>query len=190
MTRIFTTLATLNIVVLLAAFGSGVWSSLQDGVAQRDTSTYVVHFVLGLVAVLANLMVHCLIITYFLGTGRLIKEVTLAYNLPDERWARPTRDLKRRNTPKAILAMVLSIAVAAAGEGAGHAGWPWGIHLALAGIVLAVNAWVFRVEYGNIALNGRILDEVVGEVERIRAAHGLLSSEDELQQDYLRQGKA
>jgi hypothetical protein len=182
MTRIFTTLATLNLAALVAAFAAGVVSKLEGGLAQSDTSYYVIHFVLGLVAVLASLLVHCLVMTYFLGTGRLIKEVTLAYQLPDERWARPTRDLKRRNTPKAILAMLLAIAVAAAGEGAGHAGWPWELHLGLACAVLAVSVWVFRVEYHNIAFNGRLLDEVIGEVERIRAAHGLPSSAEELQE--------
>ena len=116
--------------------------------------------------------------TYFMGTGRLIKEVTLAYDLPDERWARPTRDLKRGNTPKAILAMLLSIAVAAAGEGDRHNVWPWWIHLMLACAALVFNLWVFRVEYRNVACNGRILDEVLAEVERIRAAHGLPSSAD------------
>src|SRR5437660_1472701 len=116
MTRIFTTLATLTILALAGAFGAGVLSKQEGGLTQPDTSFYLIHFVLGLVAVLANLLVHCLVLTYFLGTGRLIKEVTLAYELPDERWARPTRELKRDNTPKAILAMGLAIAVAAAGE--------------------------------------------------------------------------
>jgi hypothetical protein len=182
MTRIFATLATINIVAFVAAFGTGVASSLQHDSPQIDSSSYVVHFVLGLVAVLFNLMVHCLVLTYFLGTGRLVKEVTLAYQLPDERWARPTRDLKRKNTPGAILAMLLSIALAAAGEGDRHDLWPWWIHLLLGCAALLLNLWVFRVEYRHIAINGRILNEVIVEVERIRAAHGLPSSAEELDQ--------
>src|SRR5438477_9391999 len=147
MTRIFATLATLNVAAFLAAFVTGLVSRLQNGGPQADDSAYVIHFVLGLVAVLGNLMVHCLVMTYFLGTGRLVKEVTLAYRLPDERWARPTRDLKRNNTPQVILAMLVTIATAAAGEGSQHQVWPWWIHLTLACFTLAVNAWVFGVEY-------------------------------------------
>jgi len=180
MTRIFTTLATVNLVAFLAAFGTGVASILQQDVPRIDDSTYVVHFVLGLGAVLLNLLVHCLIMTYFLGTGRLVKEVTLAYQLPDDRWARPTRDLKRSTTPKAILAMIFSTAVAAAGEGDRHNVWPWWIHLILACAALLLNIWVFCVEYRSVTMNGRILDEVIGEVERIRAAHGLPSSAEEI----------
>jgi hypothetical protein len=174
MTRIFTTLAFVNILAFVAAFGSGVLSN------PSDESVYVVHFVLGMVAVLLNLLVHCLIITYFLGTGRLVKEVTIAYQLPDDRWARPTRDLKRGNTPKAILAMLTSIAAAAAGEGDRHGVWPWWIHLVPACAALLITLWVFRVEYRNIAVNGRILEDIIAEVERIRAAHGLPSSAEEL----------
>jgi hypothetical protein len=180
MTRIFTTLAFDNILAFVAALGSGFISQSQHGAAPGEDSAYVVHFVLGMVAVLLNLLVHCLIITYFLGTGRLVKEVTVAYQLPDERWARPTRDLKRRNTPQAILAMLLSIAAAAAGEGDRHLVWPWWIHLLLGCGALAFTTWVFHVEYRNVAINGRILDEVISEVERIRAAHGLPSSAEEL----------
>jgi hypothetical protein len=176
MTRIFTTLALVNILAFVAALGSGFWSQYQHGA----DSAYVVHFALGMVAVLLNLLVHCLIITYFLGTGRLVKEVTLAYQLPDERWARPTRDLKRANTPQAILAMLITIAAAAAGEGHRHLIWPGWIHLVLACGAFIFTIWVFRVEYRNVAINGRILKEIISEVERIRAAHGLPTSAEEL----------
>jgi cytochrome b561 len=182
MARIFTTLAAFNIVAFVAAFVTGFVSQLQRGGPQQQETAYVIHFVLGLVAVLANLLVHCLIITYFLGTGRLIKEATLAYGLADERWARPTRDIKRNNTPKAILAMLLSIAVAAAGEGDRHNVWPWSVHLVLALLVVVVNLWVFRVEYRNVTLNGRLLDGMIGEIERIRAERGLPSSAEALEE--------
>jgi hypothetical protein len=180
MTRIFTTLALVNLLAFAGALGSGFYSQYQHGAASANDSAYIVHFVLGMVAVLLNLLVHCLIITYFLGTGRLVKEVTLAYQLPDERWARPTRDIKRSNTPKAILAMLFSIAAAAAGEGDRHLVWPWWIHLFLGCGAFAFTIWVFQIEYRNVALNGRILDEIINEVERIRAAHGLPTSAEEL----------
>jgi len=184
MTRILTSLATINLLAFVAAFGTGFVSKLGHEAGRIEDSTYVVHFVLGLGTVLLSLLVHCMVITYFLGTGRLIKEVSLAYQLPDERWARPTRDLKRNNTPKAILAMALSIALAASGEADRHDVWPWWIHLVLGCATLPFNAWVFWVEYRNVSLNGKILEEAIGEVERIRAAHGLPSSTEEIEQGF------
>jgi len=182
MKRIFAVLAGSNGLALIAALAVGLLSKLRDSAVHPEDSTYLVHYVIGLLAALGTLLVHCLVITYFLGTGRLVKEVTIAYQLPDERWARPTRDLKRGNTPYAILAMLVSIACAAAGEGDQHQIWPWWIHLILAIATLGFNGWVFRIEYRNICANSIILDEVMAEVERIRAEHGLPSSIEAMRQ--------
>jgi hypothetical protein len=53
--------------------------------------------------------------------------------------------------------------------------------LALA--TVAVSLWAFRIEYRNVRANGRILDEVMREVDRIRAERGLPSNAEALQQD-------
>ncbi len=180
MTRIFTTLATLDALALVAAFAVGIVSRLQEGVGHPEDPIYLVHFILGLAAALGNLLVHCLILTYFLGTGRWVKEVSLAYGLPDAQLPRLTRDLKRRNTPRVLLAMSVTIATAAAGEGDQHQVWPWWIHLALAIATLGVNAWVFVVEYRNLRLNAGILDTVLREVDRLRILQGLPSNAEAL----------
>lgn len=179
MTRIFRIIASLNVVLLIAAFGSGVVSWLQQG-SERNTDIYLLHFVLGLTTALTTLFVHCLVLTYFLGTGRWVKEVCIAYGLPDGDLPRQTRDIKRRNTPGVMLAMLLTIAAAAAGMAAQQRAWPGWVHLALVSATLLVNLRVYLVEFGNMRLNGQILDAVVAEVERIRAEHGLPSSEEAL----------
>ena len=184
MARIFLVLAGLNALALLVAVLSGTLSWFREGLMHPEEPSYLIHFVVGLTAVVGNLLVHCLVITYFLGTGRLIKEVTLAYQLPDERWARPTRDIKRGNTPYAIVAMLLAIATAAAGSGRQFQVWPAWIHLTLATIAFLGNLWVFRIEYRNLTRNIGILDEIMVEVERIRAEHGLPSSEEAFQRRY------
>ena len=48
--------------------------------------------------------------TYFLGTGRWVKEVGLAYELPDDPLPRLTRELKRRTFPPALFAMLVAMA--------------------------------------------------------------------------------
>jgi hypothetical protein len=181
MTRIFRIIASLNALLLLVSFGSGIVSWLQRG-NERDAPVYIVHFVLGLTTALTTLFVHCLVLTYFLGTGRWLKEVCLAYGMPDEGAPRQTRDIKRRNTPRILLAMTVTVAAAAAGMAAQQRAWPGWIHLLLAVFTIAVNVYVFVVEYGNVRLNGRLLDTVVAEVERIRAERGLPSSEEALRE--------
>ena len=173
MTRIFTTLAAVDGLLLLAAFADGVLSRL-------GFSAYLVHFWVGLSAVLVNLLVHCLIFTYFLGTGRWVKEVALAYRLPDEPLPRLTRELKRQTFPPALFAMLIAIATAAAGTAAQLGDWPWQAHATLAVFTLFINLWAFTVEFRNVRTNAGVIERVLEEVDRIRAERGLPSNREAL----------
>src|SRR5438045_6927179 len=118
MTRIFTILAAVDTLLLFLSYGLGVASKLSDGVKTAGHPTFWFHFLLGLTTALMTLLVHCLIFTYFLGTGRWVKEVKLAYDLSDAPLPRLTRDLKRRVFPPALFAMLTAIATGAAGAAA------------------------------------------------------------------------
>jgi hypothetical protein len=183
MTRIFSTLAVIDALALLAAFAVGTVSKLRGSVLNPDDPTYLVHFVLGLFAALVTLLVHCLIFTYFLGTGRWVKEVALAYGIADDPLPRTTRELKRRSFPPALAAMLVTIATAAAGAGAQLQHWPWYVHGTLAVLTLLVNLWAFRVEFRDVSINAGIIDQVLVEVNRIRAERGLPTNEEALQQE-------
>ena len=182
MTRIFLGFVTLTGLALIASAVTGV-VSWQEGGLDGEGSLYLTHFILGLFTAMAVLLVHCLAITYFLGTGRWVKEVCLAYEMPDERWPRQTRDIKRGNTPYAILAMLITIATAAAGAGRQNFDWPAWLHAALACVTLVVNGVVWVVEYRNMATNLRILDEVYAEADRMRAEQGLPTNAEAVRQE-------
>jgi hypothetical protein len=184
MTRIFTPLAILNTLALLAAYAVGVVSKLRESAHNPVDSTYLVHFGLGLGTAMLTLFVHCQVFTYFLGTGRWVKEVTLAYELPDTPWHKGTRELKRRTYPVALTAMLGTIAAAAAGAGAQlqEKWWPWPVHATLATLALLVNLWAFRREYRNINENTSIIEDVTAEVDRICAARGLPSNAERWQE--------
>jgi amino acid transporter len=183
MTRIFLCLAYLNSAALLASYLAGIVSKWRDAAQQPTDPTYLIHFTLGLFAAIGTLLVHCLIFTYFLGTGRWVKEVTLAYGLPDEPWHKETRELKRKTFPPALFAMLIAIATAAAGAGAQLQEWPWQVHFTLATLTLLVNLWAFRVEYRNVDRNAAVLDEVLREVDRVRAERGLPTNAEALAQE-------
>jgi hypothetical protein len=185
MARIFLGLAAFDGLALLATFGVGLLSMLRGSLANGSDPTYFVHFSLGLATVLLNLAVHCLIFIYFLGTGRLVKEIALAYQLPDRPLPLRTRELKRKTFPVALLAMLISIATAAAGMGVQMTHWPWYVHLSLGVATLLINGWAFVVEYRNVCINAGILDQVYQEVDRIRTAMGLPSNAEALRQEEL-----
>lgn len=180
MTRIFTTLAAVVALALLLSFGVGTLSRLSSAAAQGQ-ALFQAHFLIGLFTVIGTLLVHCLIFTYLLGTGRWVKEVALAYRFPDEPFPRQTRELKRKTFPPALAAMLITIATAAAGAGALFRDWHWSIHSSISLVAIGINFWAFRVEYRNVSINGLILDEVLKEVDRIRAAHGLPSNAEALE---------
>ncbi|MBY0526769.1 MAG: hypothetical protein K2R98_25480 [Gemmataceae bacterium] len=183
MTRIFTFLAYVNGAALIASYLTGVVSKLRDASQTTAEPTYLIHFTLGLFTAIGTLLVHCLIFTYFLGTGRWVKEVTLAYHLPDEPWHKETRELKRKTFPPALFAMLIAIATAAAGAGAQLREWSWMVHGTLATLTLVINLWAFRVEYRNVDRNSQVLEEVLREVDRIRAERGLPSNAEALEQE-------
>lgn len=172
MTTRFLYFAGVNAFFLIASFILGWVSRFQDGV-QRGDAVYTLHFLVGLLTAISTLLVHCIIFTYFLGTGRWVKEVGLAYGLADDRLPRQTRELKRRVFPPALFAMLIVIATAAGGQGAQMGIWHWSIHATLAVLALAVNAWAYTVEYRCLAENAVVLDGVMREVDRIRAEQGL-----------------
>jgi hypothetical protein len=182
MTRIFLTLASVNALALTIAFVLGCWSKLTDGLHSVDGTLYLLHFLTGLFTAVGTLLTHCLIFTYFLGTGRWVKEVTLAYDLPDEPWHKRTRELKRLTFPVALAAMLVMIATAAGGAGAQMQHWPWQVHFGLASAALVINFWAFRLEYRTVTENAGILDAVLREVDRIRMEKGLPPNEDALRE--------
>ena len=181
MIRIFPVLAAVDALALLVTFAAGLLKWLDP--AALDAIDPLLHFKLGLFTVIGNLGLHCLIFIYFLGTGRWVKEVALAYQIPDVPWPRLTRDLKRRTFPPALFAMLVPIAAAAAGMGAMFQEWPREIHLSLAAASLLVNAWAFVVEYRNVRANVGALDGVLREVDRIRAERGLPTNEEQLRRE-------
>jgi len=133
--------------------------------------------------VLFALGVHSLIFIYFLGTGRWVKEVALAYGIADAPLPKLTRDLKRRTFPPALIAMLVPIATAAAGAAVQWRDLNWTVHLSLGLATLAVNVWAFWVEYRNVSINVDVIEEVLREVDRIRASHGLPSNAEALRQE-------
>ena len=182
MTRTFLTLAVLILLLFAATIGAGFTAFSLDG-SELKLDAFIVHFYLGLGTVLVVLLVHSLIFTYFLGTGRWVKEVGIAYQLPDKPYPKLTRELKRQTFPPALFAMLSAIAAAAAGAGTQLQSWPWYLHALLALFTVTVNLWAFIIEFRNVRINAGVIQSVLEEVDRIRGEQGLSSNAEALLQE-------
>lgn len=182
MTRIFLTLSIIANLMLVAA----LWLGYEVGdatLADREVQSQVsVHFLTGLGALVFAVLVHAIVLTYFMGTGRWLEETSTAYRLgPD--WGRRSKDLKWFSYPSLMLTLLLLIATGAFGGAAdpasafGFRGWgslsAAQVHQVVALLTLAVNVGVNVLEYRSLCRNGRLITEVLAEVRRIRIEKGL-----------------
>src|SRR6185437_4855403 len=81
MHRIFLGLAVTDGSLLVASFVLGLLATGETpapGAVWRGT-----HVLVALLATMTTLLVHSIVYTYFLGTGKWVKEVARVYQLPD-----------------------------------------------------------------------------------------------------------
>ena len=182
MTRIFLSLALCSTVTLLAALWLGLGigdASIRNGIVQ---SRVAVHFLTGVAALMFAVLVHALVITYFMGTGRWLEETCSAYRL-GETWHARSREIKWRLYPALIgslLLLILTGAFGAAADPASAVGFQgFGpltaaqVHLNVAIATFVLNAAVNGWEYLALRRNGELIGQVLAEVRRIRLERGL-----------------
>jgi len=179
-TRIFTTLATFAALATLTAFAVGM--SIGDATQKESQSAVGYHLLIGLGALIFTSLVHAIVLTYFMGTGRWLEETTTAYKLPWSYYTESKR-LKYRTILWMFLCFLLLIttgAFGAASDPASAVGFRgfWGftggqVHLAIASITWIVNLGVNLYQFTTLSRNGEIIESVMNEVRRIRHEHGL-----------------
>lgn len=182
MKRIFLTLAVLGNVSLLGAaiYGLQIGGAMtRDPAVQSRVST---HMLIGLSALTFATLVHAILLTYFMGTGRWLEETSRAYQL-DRSWHALNQKIKYRAVIGMIICLLLLITTGALGAAADPAtpasldGWLGlrgrTIHYAVAIATLIVNLIVNTAEFMAVARNSEIIEGVMAEVRRIRIDRGL-----------------
>ena len=156
--------------------GFAVASGLHGSVIGPLAKTLVTrHVGFAIPAVIFSLFSQSMVIFYFIGTGRLVKDDAVAY--PEEERRRilaALSDLKRRTSPAATFALLSSITVFVLG-GAVHtrALPPW-THLAASLGAVAIHCWALAAEWKAFADNARLMADprrfARGEPGRTRTA--------------------
>lgn len=189
MTRIFTTLAFLSLGLFLASIVLGLtigdlYDQSDMEVLKETLQTRGVHMLTGVAAALAVVLVHSVVVTYFVGTSRWCKEVTETYALGPESLQK-SNQLKRKTFPWCVTGMLTVVGVGALGAasdpGTGREGTAMmaNYHLAGAFLGLALVAWTYFRAWTNIVDNQLVIEEIVAQVQEIRRARGLDTEQPE-----------
>jgi len=185
MKRIFLTLAVLANVSMLAALilGLQVGDPMTMGGLDPDVNSRIgTHILIGLAALTSVTLVHALLFTYFMGTGRWLEETSQAYSLGNAYFQR-NQKLKYGILPGIFLTFLMVMATGCFGAVADPATavslvQTTGIsdstlHFAMAITTWFVNLIVNFTQYIRIAKNSVIVEAVLAEVRRIRIERGL-----------------
>jgi hypothetical protein len=181
MSRIFFTLAFLSLALLVAALVMGLTMGDLYAKPEPSDATYLWasrHRLTGGAAALGVVLVECLAITYFIGTGRWCREVVETYRFDPAPLAASNR-LKRSTFPWAVMGMLAVVGVIALGAAADPATLrlntkPWAYwHLIGACLGIVFIAWTYLVGWNNIIAHHAILEQLVDEVGRVRRERGL-----------------
>lgn len=180
MTRIFLTLASVSTLVLLTVFVLGL--NIDDPKALESQTLVSWHLILALTGLVVATLVHALVLTYFMGTGRWMEDVSKTYQL-DDSWRVESARLKYRVLPAmsgCFLLLLTTVGFGAAADPASRLGFAgWGglsanqVHLLVALTTLACNFAVNVLEFRAIERNGQLVREVLEKVREIRIARGL-----------------
>jgi hypothetical protein len=121
------------------------------------------HVGLAIPTVLFSLFSQSMVIFFFIGTGRLVKDDTAAY--PEDKRRRVLRalaDLKRRTSPPATFALLSSIAVFVLGGAVHTHALPSWTHLAASVGALVLHAWALAAEWRAFGDNARLMADPRG----------------------------
>jgi hypothetical protein len=183
LTRIFTTLASFAILMLLVTLVLGLYvGDLHQRHTQSISDVAMVHRLFGIATALVVVLVNSIVMTYFIGTSRWCREVVETYQLDTKLIVRSTL-LKRRAFPWASAAMLVVIGISALGAaadpatqraGTGHWVTP---HLIAAMAGLAFIAWAFFRQGQRIAEHHQVITEILAQVATIRKEKGLATSD-------------
>jgi hypothetical protein len=116
------------------------------------------HVALAIPTVLLSLFSQSMVIFFFIGTGRLVKDEIARY--PEEEKRRVYKALsefKRRTSPPATFALLSSIAVFVLGGAVHTRALPSWTHLAASVAALFLHAWALVAEWRAFGENARLM---------------------------------
>ncbi|MEO8191283.1 MAG: hypothetical protein ABI682_13155 [Acidobacteriota bacterium] len=110
--------------------------------------------------VLFSLFSQSMVIFYFVGTGRLVKDEVAGYPEAERKpILAALRRFKAQTSPPATFALLASIAVFVLGAAVHTRALPSWVHLGASITAVAIHLWAFFAEWRAFAENNRLMDD-------------------------------
>lgn len=154
---LITTALALAGFLLVSVQGFAVASGLSAGsVLAKALVTR--HVGYAIPTVLLSLFSQSMVIFYFIGTGRLVKEETARFAETERKLIlEALRRLKKQTSPPATFALASAIGVFVLGGAVHTRVLPSWVHLASSVLAVALHLWALLAESGTFAENHRLM---------------------------------
>jgi hypothetical protein len=180
MEQTFARVSLFAVALLVATAGLGLWIGDLHGATDPAVLRWgTVHRLSGMFTALVVLLVNSMSVTYFIGTGRWVREVVETYRL-DAALIAQGKTLKRAAFPWAVIGMLAMVGIVALGGAADPGGGlaersrEWVTWHLVGGIGLAaLIAWCFQAQLQPIREQHLLIEAVMAAVRRERTARGL-----------------
>ena len=151
---------------MAAALLTGIFASLAGlitaiylGLTWTSSGMLGQHITIGIFTTMITLLAHSMMMFYFLGKGKAVREAAAEGGLSRE-YERRIAVARKPVFSIATLAMVATIVTALAGASVDTGVLPSGVHGVLAYSCLALNLGALRVEINALTESGRVVEEV------------------------------
>jgi len=138
---------------------AGIGAAIYLGLTATTGMMLSRHITIGIFSTMVNLLAHSMMMFYFLGKGKAVREAAEEGGLSKE-FERRIAVLRKPVFSIGTLAMVVTIITALVGASVDTGILPAGVHGVIAYSCLAINLGALKVEVGALTESGRIVSEV------------------------------
>lgn len=147
------------LLTAIVASVAGIGAAAYLGLTVANNAGLAQHISIGIFSAMISLLAHSMMMFYFLGKGKAVREAAAEGGLSKE-FERRIAIARKPVFSIATLAMVATIVTALAGASVDTGVLPLGVHAVLAYSCLALNLGALRVEINALRESGRVVAEV------------------------------
>ena len=151
----------MSAALLTAIFASvaGIAAAIYFGLTATNNAMLGQHISIGIFSTMITLLAHSMMMFYFLGKGKAVREAAAEGGLSAE-FERRIAIARKPVFSIATIAMLATMITAIVGASVDTGVLPTGVHAVLAYSCLALNLGALRVEINALTESGRVVAEV------------------------------